>query len=222
MIVITEAQYQLLLRYLPNLPAVCESIDYRDTLAIDNLIHWLQAEDDELILALQKKNIIRQYILDALQLESVLLYRDMYEVLDQINFKGEERSELEREMILRLQKRSLEELKAKLAILDTEKANPLLQSLLLRAMGHYWDGARRITTLKDTQPTECDRVMEAIAHDLEAVNLFVEAARLRFQMRQIPYPEHLPLPEIAQAEGNLITALVKILKSQDNVYTQGN
>ncbi|WP_339367210.1 hypothetical protein, partial [Picosynechococcus sp. PCC 7002] len=205
-----------------NLPAVCESIDYRDASAIDNLIHWLQAEDDELILALQKKNIIRQYLLDALQLESVLIYRDMYEVLDQINFKGEERSLLEREMILCLQQRSLEELKVKLALLDTEQVNPLLQSLILRAMGNYWDGARRITSLKQTHSAEYDRIMEAIAHDLEAVNLFVEAARLRFQMRQIPYPKHLPLPEIAQAEGNLITALVKILKSQDNVYTQGN
>lgn len=221
-IVITEAQYQLLQRYLPNLSSVYELIDYKNEPAIDNLIHWLQAEDDELILALQKKNIIRQYILDALQLESVLIYRDMYEVLDQINFKEEERSLLEREMILCLQQRSLEELKVKLALLDAEKANPLLQSLVLRAMGHYWDGARRITSLQQTHSAEYDRVMEAIAQDLEAVNLVVEAARFRFQMQQIPYPKHLPLPEIAQAEGNLITALVKILKSQDNVYTKGS
>jgi hypothetical protein len=82
----------------------------------------------------------------------------------------------------------------------------------MRAMRQSWSAAYSIEALKEVNKLEYERVIQAISKELEDQKLFVESARIKFQKLNMPYPNNLPMPEVAQSEGNLLAALVNILK----------
>ena len=215
LVIATQEQYNLLKQHIPDFIWECDRIERPTSRSVDSLIKWIQEESNDLDLSSQEINLVKRYIGDALQKQDrPLIYWDTYEVLDRTNIGGKERSDLETEMILSLKKYDRQTLKSELKQSQLEGVNPLIHSLILRALDRHWDATECLEVLQQDNPAEYQRAIEAIALDLESNNFIVEAARVRFQKLNIPYPDRFPLPEIAKVKGDLVVALKDILKSR--------
>jgi mRNA-degrading endonuclease RelE of RelBE toxin-antitoxin system len=212
LVIVTYKQYQLLLSHIPNILSECEHIDFKDPEAVDSVYQWIQAESNDLELSAQKQDLVERYLCNALQSSQPLIYWDTYEVLDQVGITGAKRTNFERKLLLLLREYSSEILQSELTLAKVEAKNPLIQCLLMRAMRQSWSAAYSIEALKEVNKLEYERVIQAISKELEDQKLFVESARIKFQKLNMPYPNNLPMPEVAQSEGNLLAALVNILK----------
>ena len=212
LVIITNDQRELLLKYIPNLLSECEGIDFRRSESVDKAAKWIQSESNDFEFSGREQDLVERYLCDALKLETPLIYWDTFEVLDRIGVIGEERTNIEKKLLMLLSQYSNEVLSSKFKLSKLETKNPLIHCLILRAMGQYWNAIYTVEILKEIDKVEYERVIEAIANDLETINLVVEAARVRFQKLNIPYPIHLPMPQIAEVKGNLLTALINILK----------
>jgi hypothetical protein len=223
---VTDEQLQILKNHIPNILSECERLDGQCSESIEFLAQWVQAESDDLEFSSGEKDIVKRYLIDAVQFEKPLIYWDMYEVFDRIGIISEDRTVLENQLLTLLRERSQDLLVEEFELSKVEATNPLIHCLILRAMQHSslmmpirsWDAAHTVQPLKATHFPEYQRVIEAVAQELETAQLLVEAARVRFQMLDIPYPVHLPIPEIAQVEGDLLTALVQVLRSKIQKY----
>jgi hypothetical protein len=214
LIVVTESQYQTIVRSIPELPSECEQIDGQDADLVATAIQWIQAEHNDLEFSLQERALVQRYLREALQLEYPLIYWDSYEVLDRIHIQGNERTKFEYELLCLLKQYPREVLKSELDLFRKNSKNNLIPCLLLRALGESWQAADSVEFLRSTNPSEYTRIIQSIASDLEAINLVVESARLQFQKLQTPYPQHLPYPEIAEVSGNILIALAQIYSSK--------
>ncbi len=220
LVVVTQAQYELLKTHVPEILSRCD----QSQSDINWLCRWIRSESNDVTFttaekendatfAIAEKEIVKRYLFSALRKEHPLLYWDTYQVLDELNIRGKDRTALEEEMIQLMQQHFSDDLiAAELKAIEKTVNSPILTSLLLRAMGEYWGAVRAIDALKTTDPNEHERIVEAIAEMLEANALCVEAARLRHQTLKVPYPAHFPFPEAAQTEGNFVEVLVNILK----------
>lgn len=216
MVIATYEQYDLLLKYIPDLVSECDRIDCPTPESIESEIKWIQEESNDLEFSGREADLVKRYLCEAVQTQDKpLIYWDTYEVLERTNIKGQERTNLEEEMILDLKKYDSQVLLSEIKVLEAEKVNPSICSLILRALDRYWDATGKIIAfLQQDNPAEYQRIVEAVAQSLESHNLIVEAARIRFQRLDIPYPDRFPLPEIATVKGDLFIALTNIFKSR--------
>ena len=143
-----------------------------------------------------------------------MIYWDTYEALENFKIFSSARSNLENELLSRLRNYDSKILLAKLTSSNLETINPLLSCLILRGMGQYWDAAKTIESLRTTDLTEYQRVIEEICKSLENKGLHVEAARVRYKMLDIDYPTDYPMPHLAMIDGDLIKALLEATSSK--------
>lgn len=212
LVIVTDNQKELLKKYVPNALSECEYIHFQDSKSVELATKWIQAEINDLEFSIQEKDIVERYLCDALKLEKPSIYWDTYEVLDRVGIRDTERTDLERRLLSLLQQYDHDVLRTEFELSKLETKDTLIHCLIMRAMEQYWAAVDSIETLKKVNQSEYERVVETIANDLEAVNLVVEAARVRFQGLDIPYPTQFPMPEIAEVKGNLLAALSSILK----------
>ncbi len=129
------------------------------------------------------------------------LYWDTYLALDlaSVDLGG-----WEAKAINFLRKHSQEALKAELEQIH----DPRLRCLLLRAMHYSWKAVSEIGELEATDYKEYERIINAIAQELEHKNLPLEAARVRTKIdTSFMLDSNYPFPEIAQHSGSLVAAL---------------
>lgn len=214
LVVVTQAQYEFLEMHVPDILLKCEHVSGQCQSSIDSLCQWIRTENNDVEFSMAEREVVKRYLVSALREEKPILYWDTYQVLDGLNIRGKERTMLEEEMIQLMKQYPVSLIKAELSTLEKEAETGLLTSLLLRSMGQCWKAAQAVDRFKETDQSEYVRSVEAIVETLEANELFVEAARLRCQRLDVPYPDHFPFPEAAQTEGNLVDALVSILKAK--------
>jgi len=214
LVVVTQTQYELLKAHVPKILLECDRVSGQNPKGVDSACQWIRAESNDVGFAVTEKEIVKRYLFSALRKEKPMLYWDTYQVLDRLGVKGKERTALEEEMIQLIEQHPVSLITAELNTIKRAAETGFLASLLLRSMGEYWQAVRVIDPLKEANPNEYERVVEAIAQTLEANKLFVEAARLKHQTLKVPYPAHYPFAEAAQTKGNLVEALVSVLKAK--------
>ncbi len=213
LVIVTHEQHALLKTHIPAILSACEQIDSQCPDAIESLCQWIQAENNDVDFSIDQKTIVKRCLIDSLQAHPPIIYDDTYEILDQIELVGEERTALEETMMQKIRDYSADTIKAELDRLKKLPKAHLLTSLILRATDQYWEGTQAINALKKgSQSKEYIRVVEAVAENLENDGLLVEAARVRHRRLGTPYPEAFPFPEVAKTEENLISVLTNILR----------
>lgn len=219
LVVVTQAQYEFLKMHVSDILSTCEHISSQCQSSIDSLCQWIRSENNDVEFSIAERETVKRYLVSALRGEKPILYWDTYQVFDRLNIRAEERTALEEEMIQLIKQYPISLIIAELNTVEQEVRTGYLTSLLLRSMGQCWRAAQAIDHLKKTDLKEYIRIIEAIAEMLESNELCVEAARLRCQKLDVPYPTHFPFPEAAQMEGNLVDVLVDLLKAKFQIGT---
>lgn len=214
LVVVTQAQYELLEAHVPDILLKCDRTSGQCQSSVNSLCQWIQSENNDVEFAVAEREVVKRYLVNALRGEKPTLFWDTYQVLDRLNIRGKERTALEEKMIQLIKQYPISLIAAELNTVEQAVGTGLLTSLLLRSMGQCWQAARAVDCLKETDSNEYGRIVEAIAKMLEVNKLSVEAARLRCQKLDAPYPAHFPFPEAAQTEGNIVDVLVGILKAK--------
>lgn len=132
-----------------------------------------------------------------------LPFFDSYLVLELAGVQGEELSQWEQKAIVKLRNNSAN-LPQELEQIPSN--NISLRCLLLRAMHRSWSAVDLAFELHETNQEEYQRLLAAIAQDLENKNLLYEAARVRIKLGQ-SLPNDYPFPEIAEKSGSLLSLL---------------
>ncbi|MFB2838476.1 hypothetical protein [Floridanema evergladense] len=132
-----------------------------------------------------------------------LPFFDTYLVLELAGIQREKVSQWEQEAIAKLRKNSSNLLKE---LEQIPSNNISLRCLLLRAMHRSWEAVDLAFELHETDREEYQRLLAAIAQDLENKNLLYEAARVRIKLGQ-SLPNNYPFPEIAEKSGSLLSLL---------------
>jgi len=220
-----------------NRDGVCELLDSDDPNVVDNAIGWIQGLSNDIQLSSDQNQVslVENHLKEALETEQPVIYWDTYKALDLVGITEEKRTNLEREMLRRLRgylnypeeirHDDLEELLA-----DVSAQDERLKCLLHRSIGDYWEAAEAVENLKSSDFREYERIINAIAEDLESpkhlgnlepLKLEAEAAWLRFKKLDPHLPPNLDdllTPELIQElnheQGPLIPALVRIMRNR--------
>jgi len=220
-----------------NRDGVCELLDSDDPNVVDNAIGWIQGLSNDIQLSSDQNQVslVENHLKEALETEPPVIYWDTYKALDLVGITEEKRTNLEREMLRRLRgylnypeeirHDDLEELLA-----DVSAQDERLKCLLHRSIGDYWEAAEAVENLKSSDFREYERIINAIAEDLESpkhlgnlepLKLEAEAAWLRFKKLDPHLPPNLDdllTPELIQElnheQGPLIPALVRIMRNR--------
>jgi hypothetical protein len=136
----------------------------------------------------------------------------MYDALRAAEFSDEHLTDFEQELIQILSGQPIAELERELVAATTTALSTVsLQCLLLRSMHRSWDAVQMARQLIGVDDLEYQRLIQAIATDLEQKRLPYEAARVRHLLeRPDPVePPNLtyPYPELLTRSGNLLTLL---------------
>lgn len=217
LVVVTQAQCDLLRTHVPDILLKCEHISAQCQSAIDSLCQWIRSENNDVEFSIAEREVVKRYIIGALKGEKPILYWDTYQVLDRLKISGKERTALEEEMLQLIKRYPISLIIAELNTVEQEVGSGMLTSLLLRSLGQCWKAALAVDWLKKADLNEYTRIIEAISGMLEANDLYVEAARLRCQKLDIPYPAHFPFSEAAQTEGSLVDVLIALLKANFSI-----
>lgn len=212
LIIVTKEQYDLISKQIPSIADNFERINFQDPASIEHLFEWIGSQNNDLDFlsnTVKYKISIEKFLRDGLELEDPLIYLDTYEALENFKICGSERTELENQLLSRLRNHNSNVLETKLTSSNLETIHPLLSCLLLRGMGRYWDAAKTIESIRETDSIEHQRVVGEICKSIEEMGLQVEAARIKHQMLGIEYPSDYPMPHLATIDGDLIKALVK-------------
>jgi mRNA-degrading endonuclease RelE of RelBE toxin-antitoxin system len=138
------------------------------------------------------------------------LYWDTYLALDLAGYRDDELNHWETEAI-NLLREHLTTLQAEL----DQTYDPRLRCLLLRGMQKSWEAVSEIAELQDSNLKEYQRIIEAIAQDLEQKNLPLEAARVRAKINPSDWEaNNYPFPEIGNYSCSLIPALSHAFKTR--------
>lgn len=213
LLIITKEQYDLIRTYIPNLnqePCLYERIENPSNETINAVCKWILTEVNDLDFSTQGHELIKKYLHDASQAPQPFVYWDMYEVLDQVGIVDQERSLLEAELLNNYREKN----PAAVHQNTKEAKNPLVHYFLHRAQRQSWLAAESLISLKESNLCEYERGIQAIADDLTAQNLLIEAARIKFKYLGTPYPHDFPIPEITNMEGNLLSVLVHIFSTK--------
>ncbi|WP_416676049.1 hypothetical protein [Egbenema bharatensis] len=198
--------------------AHCQRIVPENAQAVHHAIQWVTSVIHDADAA-ERVGDIKQQILDGCITQPLYLYWDMYDALRAAECSDEHLTDFEQELIKLLSTKPIADRERELmAATTTTLSTVSLQCLLLRSMHRSWDAVQLARQLIGINNSEYQRLIQAIANDLERKGLPYEAARVRHPIESSSQTELLtsiyPYPELLSRSGNLIPLLSQAVRDR--------
>lgn len=172
----------------------CDSFSSGDT---ETLINWIREWSNSEYL-FRDNNAICNLLYDGINSQPIQLYWDTYPALRLAGCNDYQIGEIEIKLIEKLKNQSIELLFNELSQMDQihdDVDRVPLKCLILRSMSRSWEAADEASKIKNGNTQEqYNRLINAIASDLENQGLVYEAARLKTRIG-IPFPPDYPFSE---------------------------
>jgi hypothetical protein len=187
----------------------CENIQISN---VDEALNWITefANGEQIF-----RNIegVSNVIYDSLNSDTIRIFWDTYAALRLARIDDTKLAEIEYKAIQLLAKNhQRQNILQEFNLLQPEQVPSdsdriPLRCLLLRSLGLYWDAVKEASLLKEIDTKEYERIILAIANELEKKQLIYEAARVRMKIG-ISIPKDYPFrEEIIKQDSSLVSLL---------------
>jgi len=163
---------------------------------LEILVSWITEWSNSEHLFKDKDAILNQ-IYQGINSHPVQIYWDTYAALRLTRIDDVQITKIESNMIKNLSSQGQSILQNE--FLQTESILSVidqipLRCLILRCLNRSWDAVDEASKIQDLMPQEYNRIVNAIANDLENKGLLYEAARVRVKTG-VPFPNEFPFSE---------------------------